>query len=187
MRGVTTEGGLSLARARNSMEDPVMRKSWYVVGLSAILAVALATLTSKGQAREQSSAEELRVAQAVEDSLMRQKLQRAQELLSALSLGDFDGMIQPAHELQRISLEARWSQPHSPSYAEYGDDFRSALDRVVASAEKQNIDGAALNYVQVVLTCVQCHKVVREGEQTAHAADLGDFGLLKEALQTAGD
>jgi hypothetical protein len=164
-----------------------MRKSWCFVGFSAILAVALATLTSNGQARENSDANALRVAQTVEESLMRQKLDHAQQLLSALSLGDFDRMIQHAHELQRISLEARWSQPHSPSYAEYGDDFRSALDRVVASAEKQNIDGAALNYVQVVLTCVQCHKVVREGEQTAHAADLGGLGLLQMAAQAPSD
>ncbi len=163
-----------------------MRKSWCFVGLSVIVAVAVATLTSRSEAREKAAVE-LRLAQTVEDSLMRQKLEHAQQLLSALSLGDFDRMGEHARELQRISLEARWSQPHSPSYAEYGDDFRSALDRIVAAAEKQNIDGAALNYVQVVLTCVQCHKVVREGEQTAHAADLGDFGLLQQALQSAGD
>jgi gentisate 1,2-dioxygenase len=148
-----------------------------------LLAVALATLTSKGQARESKDANELKVAQAVEGSLMRQKLEHAQQLLSALSLGDYDRMVMHAHELQRISIEARWSQPHSPSYAQYGDDFRSALDRMVAAAQKQNIDGAALNYVQVVLTCVQCHKVVREGERTAGATDLGDFGLLQRVAQ----
>lgn len=160
-----------------------MSKRGYVIGILVVIAVALATLTAGSQARET----DLRTAQAVEDSLMRQKLDHAQKLLSALSMGDFDQMGQHARELQRISLEARWSQPHSPSYAEYGDDFRAALDRVVASADKQNIDGAALNYVQVVLTCVQCHKVVREGEQTAKAAGLGEMNLLSQALRTAGD
>jgi len=162
-----------------------MRKYW-IVGVGVIAAVALATATTRGQTQEKPGVAP-RLAQQVGDSLMRQKLGHAQELLSALSIGDFENMKAHARELQRISLEARWSQPQSPAYAEYGDDFRSALERVVASADKQNIDGAALNYVQVVLTCVQCHKVVREGQQTAHAADLGDFGLLPKAPQATGE
>lgn len=125
-------------------------------------------------------------AQEIPEALMRQKLQHAQDLLSALSIGDFDQMIAHSRELQRISIEARWSQPHSPAYADFGDDFRSALDRVEASAAKQNIDGAALNYVQVVLTCVQCHKVVREGEAIARAAS-ADFGLLNFNAPSTGD
>lgn len=163
-----------------------MPKFWFI-GFAIALAIAVSTFASKEQLRAQTGPETFRVAQEVGESLMRQKLVHAQELLSALSVGDFENMKAHARELQRISLEARWSQPHSSAYAEYGDDFRSALERVVASADKQNIDGAALNYVQVVLTCVQCHKVVREGQLTAHAADLGDFGLIDEALHSSGD
>ncbi len=163
-----------------------MHKFW-IVGLGVIAVVAITTASSKGQTSEQPGGAALRVTQEVGESLMRQKLVHAQELLSALSIGDFENMQIHARELQRISLEARWSQPQSSAYAEYGDDFRSALERVATSAEKQSIDGAALNYVQVVLTCVQCHKVVREGEQTAHAADLGGFGLLNVRPQSSGD
>jgi hypothetical protein len=68
-----------------------------------------------------------------------------------------------------------------------GEEFRSALDRIVLSAEKQNIDGAALNYVQVVLTCVQCHKIVREGEQFAQQAGSPRLDLLERAMAVAGD
>lgn len=151
-----------------------MRKSIWAIGIVAVLVVALATFTGQGQAADKK-------AQSVDSSLMRQKLDHAQKLLEAISLGDYDRMITHSHELQRISLEARWSQPHSPSYAQYGDEFRSALDHLVASAQKQSIDGAALNYVQVILTCVQCHKVVREGEKTASAADAGIEALLRGA------
>lgn len=101
------------------------------------------------------------------ETLMRQKLDRAQRLLEALSLADFTRITSNAEDLQRISLEARWTMPHSPKYAEYGQDFRSALERLVRASENNSIDGAALNYVQVILTCVQCHKVVREGQELA--------------------
>lgn len=111
-------------------------------------------------------------------NLMQQKLDHAQKLLSALSLADYDEMIAHSRELQRISLEANWSIPPSSGSTGFGYDFRNALDRLVASAEKQNIDGAALNYVQVVLTCIECHKVVREGEGIAQAGKLDVLELL---------
>lgn len=158
-----------------------------LLGLAVVIAIGLATAVRSTQARERDAGSETKVAQEVPDTLMQQKLKHAQDLLSALSIGDYEHMVLHARELQRISLEARWSQPHSPSYAGYGDDFRNALERVASAAEKQNIDGAALNYVQVVLTCVQCHKVVREGEELARAADLGDFGLLDFAAAAASE
>lgn len=163
-----------------------MRKYWLVT-LVALGAISLATAVRSTQARDNKEDGGLKVAQEVTDSLMQQKLKHAQDLLSALSIGDYERMVTHSRELQRISLEARWSQPHSPAYAGYGDDFRNALERIAIAAEKQNIDGAVLNYVQVVLTCVQCHKVVREGQELAHAADLGDFGLLDFAAPATGD
>lgn len=136
-----------------------------VVTLVVVLAITAAFGLSGP--RVAAKTPEVEVAQAVSESLMRQKLHHAQKLLEALAIGDFMRITSNAEDLQRISLEARWTQPHSPNYAEYGEDFRSALERVVRAADNQNIDGAALNYVQVVLTCVQCHKVVREGEEIA--------------------
>jgi hypothetical protein len=165
-----------------------MRFTGVIIAVTALV-IGIATLTSTGTAREkdQTEIEKVEVAQEVPESLMRQKLEHAQSLLSALSIGDFDRMISNAKELQRISLEARWSQPHSPAYADLGEEFRSALERIVLSAEKQNIDSAALNYVQVVLTCVQCHKIVREGEQFAQQAGSDDLDLLQRAMAVTGD
>lgn len=125
-------------------------------------------------AQEQSEPSEM--------SLMRQKLNRAQRLLEALSIGDFMRITSNAEDLQRISLEARWTMPHSPEYASYGEEFRAALERVVRSSENENIDGAALGYVQVILTCVQCHKVVREGQEFARLEGAEVEGLLERQI-----
>ena len=122
---------------------------------------------------------------AVWQSLMRQKLERSQKLLEALAIADFERITTSAEDLQRISLEARWIMPHSPEYAEYGDDFRHALTRVVQASENQNIDGAALSFVQVILTCVQCHKVVREGEELARLPESSVTGLLEHQMMVS--
>jgi len=118
----------------------------------------------------------------ISETLMRQKLDRAQRLLEALVIADFPRMVSNAEDLQRISLEARWTMPHSPEYGDYGDEFRASLGRLVRAAEGVSIDGAALNYMQVILTCVQCHKVVREGEGLARLDDSALEGLLEQQL-----
>lgn len=145
------------------------------VGLSLLAAFAVLTAVTSIQAYE---GDRTQTAQEISDTLMQQKLKHAQDLLSALALSDFNEMIGHSRELQRISLEARWSQPPSLDYAAFGDDFRNALDRVITAAEKRNVDNAALGYVEVVLTCVRCHEIVRKGEAIARGTDPGDFGLL---------
>ena len=56
---------------------------------------------------------------------------------------------------------------------------------VVRESEEQNIDGAALNYVQVILTCVQRHKLVREGGEIAQLDGPDPAGSLLQR-QLAG-
>lgn len=155
------------------------RMVYWTVGVA--VAALVATMGLNGSRAATKDADDMS-AQVVAQSLMRQKLNNAQRLLEALSLGDYMRIQSNAEELQRISLEARWTQPHSPQYAEYGEYFRSALERIVISAENQNIDGAALNYVQVVLTCVQCHKVVREGQELASLDRVEPLGLLDRRM-----
>ena len=136
------------------------------IGFAVLVAITVLVAVTSIQAREKDAVQ----AQGP-NTLMQQKLDHAQKLLSALSLADYDEMIAHSRELQRISLEANWNIPPSSGSTGFGYDFRNALDRLVTSAEKRNIDGAALNYVQVVLTCVECHKVVREGEGIAQASN----------------
>ena len=151
-------------------------------GLVLVAAMVGVTLdTSKAATADETTGS----VAAAGQSLMRQKLERSQKLLEALAIADFQRIASNAEDLQRISLEARWSQPHSPEYAQYGEDFRHALTRVVRASENQNIDGAALNFVQVILTCVQCHKVVREGEELASLRELSVPGLLERQMMVS--
>ena len=153
-----------------------------VVGLGLVLAGSVATGLTLWFGAAAARTTEQDVAQQIGDSLMRQKLQHAQQLLQALSIGDFMRMSSHSKELRRISIEARWSQPHSSEYAQYGEDFRYALERLEQAAENQNIDGAALNYVQMILTCVQCHKVVREGQEIAASFQGAEPGVFEREV-----
>jgi len=42
------------------------------------------------------------------------------------------------------------------------NDFRRAAETMIQQAKAKNTDGIALAYVDMTLSCVRCHKYVRE-------------------------
>ena len=93
--------------------------------------------------------------------LMQQKLKASQKVLEGLSKGDFDAIETNAEALLRISHQAEWSSVKSADYELFTNQFRRAADDLVKNAKEKNLDGAALGYVEMTLTCVKCHKYVR--------------------------
>jgi hypothetical protein len=92
---------------------------------------------------------------------MRAKLDHSQKMLEALAMEDFNGMAKESQALSLLSLAASWQVLQTPEYAQQSLEFRRAADAVHNAAEKKNLDGAALAYVQMTMKCVNCHKYVR--------------------------
>ena len=101
--------------------------------------------------------------------LMQKKLRHAQALLEGLAKEDFAKIKENANELTAISLDALYSKKHPPQYNQLSSEFRYATEKVAKMAEEKNLDGATLNYMRVVMSCVECHKLVRGQEETASA------------------
>jgi hypothetical protein len=98
--------------------------------------------------------------------LMKKKLTQSQKLLEGIALNDFDRIQSSAEELLLISKRAEWKVLKTPIYEMYSNEFRGNADALVRAAKKKNIDSAALSYVELTLTCVKCHKHVREVRMT---------------------
>jgi hypothetical protein len=99
------------------------------------------------------------------DELMRQKLEHAQALLEAVVLADHVGIERYANELVLLSEASTWSPLQTPEYLHYSSDFREAAKALIDDARDRNIDGVSLAYMEMTLTCVQCHKHVRGGRR----------------------
>ena len=67
-----------------------------------------------------------------------------------------------AEELLEISKKAEWKVLATPLYVLYSNQFQNNVEEMIKNSRKKNIDAAALSYVEVTLTCVKCHKHVRE-------------------------
>jgi hypothetical protein len=98
--------------------------------------------------------------------LMKKKLTFSQKVLEGIALNDPDKIANSASELILISQKAEWMVMESPQYKLHSNDFRRAAETMVMQAKAKNVDGAALAYVELTLTCVKCHKHVREVRMT---------------------
>lgn len=96
------------------------------------------------------------------DPIMRKKLEHAQKVLEGIAVKDFDLIEKHADNLMILSKKAEWKVLPTPQYTLRSDEFRRNAEDLVKAAKDKNIDGAALAYVQMTMSCVNCHKHVRE-------------------------
>jgi len=94
-------------------------------------------------------------------AFMRQKLEHSQRVLEGITMEDFELVAKHAKKLSAMSQEVSWRAFENPEYARYSDAFRRNVDELAATAAERNLDGAALAYVKVTMSCVECHKFVR--------------------------
>jgi hypothetical protein len=94
--------------------------------------------------------------------IMRQKLKNAQTVLEGISLNDFKKINKSAEDLLLLTKEEGWKVLSTRDYEYYSNEFRRRTQTLMKNAKDKNLDACALSYVELTLTCVKCHKHVRE-------------------------
>ena len=61
-----------------------------------------------------------------------------------------------------LSKTAEWMIHKTPRYEMHSNEFRRAAEVMIQKARQRNIDGVALAYVEMTLSCVKCHQHTRE-------------------------
>ena len=109
---------------------------------------------------------------------MKKKLKCSQSILEGVALNDFDKIADNADQLIAISQKAEWVVVKTPQYELFSNQFRKDAESLVKNAKAKNLDGAALDYVDLTMTCVKCHKYVRETRMTLRDGERdGPVGL----------
>jgi len=94
---------------------------------------------------------------------MKKKLEFSQHILTGLATSDFDQIAKSATSMNNLSQIEKWTRrTNAEAYRTQLRVFRFANEELVRQANKKNIDGAALAFSQLTLSCVNCHKVMRE-------------------------
>ncbi len=112
-------------------------------------------------------------------TFMRAKLDHSKKLLEALTTEDYELMGKEAQNLSLITLAGQWTVLQTAEYAQQSLEFRRTADAIRAAAEKKNLDGAALAYVELTMKCVNCHKYIKKNRMAAR-----EFEALERYVAT---
>lgn len=92
---------------------------------------------------------------------MRTKLSLSQGILEGLVTDDLERVERNANAMLLLTVAEEWKASDRPLYGQHSEEFRRAVKDVSKMAQKKNLDGAALNYLQVTMSCIECHRYVR--------------------------
>ncbi len=112
-----------------------------------------------------AGAQEKETKPASSAELMRKKLEISKDILEGLATARFEKLAEDAKKLKDLTDSPVWKTPvlhNSESYPTLLQDFRRPVDEMIKQAKAHNIDGVTLAYVQVTMSCVSCHKFIRE-------------------------
>jgi hypothetical protein len=92
---------------------------------------------------------------------MRKKLEATQKLMEGLAIEDYELIGQGARQLEGISAAADFAVVKEALYTQHADEFRRTVAKIQKGAKEKRLDSAALGYMDMTMSCIECHKFVR--------------------------
>jgi len=123
-----------------------------IILLSVLLVIPVGIAPDRGEAQGKEGL----------SKLMASKLKNSQRVLEGLAMASFDKITRAAEELIQLTKTEQWLVHKTPRYEVHSNEFRSAAETVVRKARAKNLDGAALAYFDMTMSCLRCHQYVRE-------------------------
>jgi hypothetical protein len=96
------------------------------------------------------------------DFWMKVKLTESQKLFAALAQADFTSIAESAQKLKTVSALEGFVRRNTPGYRTQLKSFEFSVDEILQHAAKENIEGVTLGFQQLTLSCVNCHKQIRQ-------------------------
>lgn len=93
---------------------------------------------------------------------MRMKLEYSKNILEGVTKGDFALIEQNATKMRGLNRFERFVRGRWEGYTEQLQTFQQANDELIKQARKDNVEGATLAFTQMTISCVTCHKKLRE-------------------------
>lgn len=95
-------------------------------------------------------------------ALMQKKLTHAQKVLEGIAMSDLDKVAEHARDLSDLSKQVQFKVIKTAQYELYANEFRRTLEEMQKASKAKNLDAATLAYMDMTMSCVRCHKHVRE-------------------------
>ena len=128
-----------------------MKVRFILITMVTVLLALGGTWFSHAQTKTEASTREI----------MREKLDCSHYILNGIATENFDLISANAEKLSKLSQATAWRARETPEYEVLSAEFRRHADALAKAAKDRNPDAASLAYVQMTLSCVNCHKYMR--------------------------
>jgi hypothetical protein len=95
---------------------------------------------------------------------MQKKLEYSQNILAGIANSDFDKIVANAQSMRNLNKVEGFVRRQTPSYNVQLLFFEAATDEIIRQAQKDNLEGATLGFAQLTISCVNCHRHLREAQ-----------------------
>lgn len=128
---------------------------------------------ASGQVHEADPTEPFRAAEQPFSFWMDAKLDESQKIFAALAQADYAAVIASVDTLKTVNTLEAFVRRKSPGYRKQLGAFEFAVDEMRTQAKAENLEGIVLGFQQMTLSCVNCHKQLREAIPSANGAASG--------------
>ena len=132
----------------------------YLVLKTVLLFVAILVLADRLAAQDKKPSE-----QEKSSIWMKAKLEGSRSIVGGLTESDFDKIRSSAEAMAFLGYLEKWARADAPDYKRQVSYFDFANRELIRQAREQNLEGATLAYNQLVVSCVQCHRIVRDAKK----------------------
>lgn len=94
-------------------------------------------------------------------AFMRTKLKASNQILEGLALEDTDLIQEGAKTLAEMSSVEKWRVSQDVMYRQFSTEFNRNANKLLEAAKERNIDRAALRWMDTTMSCIECHRFVR--------------------------
>lgn len=92
---------------------------------------------------------------------MHQKLDASNEVLEGLVTEDFALIEKGAATMRKLSAAEQWQVSNDALYRQHSNQFRRIMENLEKKAKDKELEGATLAWVEGTMSCLECHKWVR--------------------------
>jgi hypothetical protein len=92
---------------------------------------------------------------------MRKKLEASNKILEGLCVEDPKLVREGAEVLNTMSNSERWRVSNDPLYRQFSSEFQRISQQLKEAAEQENMDQAALRWMDATMSCIECHDFAR--------------------------
>ena len=93
---------------------------------------------------------------------MEVKLEESQNIFTAMTTADFEAIAKSADTLKTLNRVEGFVRRKNPKYRTQLKSFEFAVREIEHQAKRENIEGVVLGFNQLTLSCVNCHKQLRD-------------------------